>query len=51
HKRKVLISNLETIAPRERLQTIFADLKISEKIRAEDLQIGDWKKIALKIAK
>jgi 16S rRNA (adenine1518-N6/adenine1519-N6)-dimethyltransferase len=49
HKRKVLISNLETIAPREKLQVIFEKLNISEKIRAEDLALTDWKNIALEI--
>lgn len=49
HKRKVLISNLETIAPREKLRSVFEKLNISEKIRAEDLTIIDWKNIALEI--
>jgi dimethyladenosine transferase len=50
HKRKVLISNLETIAPREKMQSIFKKLNISEKIRAEDLTLTDWKNIANEIA-
>lgn len=49
HKRKVLISNLETIAPREKIKSIFEKLNISEKVRAEDLVLADWKKIALEI--
>jgi 16S rRNA (adenine1518-N6/adenine1519-N6)-dimethyltransferase len=49
HKRKVLISNLETIAPREKIQSIFAKVNISEKTRAEDLVLADWKNIAKEI--
>lgn len=49
HKRKVLIGNLEKIAPREKMQSIFKKLNISEKIRAEDLALADWKNIALEI--
>jgi len=53
HKRKVLISNLETADPerfvREKLQSIFAKLNISEKIRAEDLKLADWKNLTREI--
>jgi 16S rRNA (adenine1518-N6/adenine1519-N6)-dimethyltransferase len=49
HKRKVLISNLEAIAPREKIQSVFTKLNISEKIRAEDLVLADWKNIAREI--
>ena len=50
HKRKVLISNLETISDREKTQAIFTKLNISEKIRAEDLTLNDWKNIANELA-
>jgi len=46
HKRKVLISNLTEISPREKVQEIFSKLGLNEKIRAEDLKIEEWKKIA-----
>lgn len=49
HKRKVLISNLETIAPREKIQSAFEKLNISEKIRAEDITLIDWKNISREI--
>ncbi len=49
HKRKVLISNLEPLAPREKLQIIFSKLNLSEKIRAEDLKLTDWKNIVREI--
>lgn len=45
HKRKVLISNLTSIASREKLETVFAKLNLSEKIRAEDASIDDWKNL------
>ncbi len=49
HKRKMLISNLTAIAPREKIQEIFTTLNLNEKVRAEDLKVEDWKKIAEKI--
>ncbi len=47
HKRKVLISNLKSLAENKgkNLSEIFTSLEISEKARAEDLKIGDWKKL------
>jgi 16S rRNA (adenine1518-N6/adenine1519-N6)-dimethyltransferase len=49
HKRKVLIGNLEAIAPREKTRAIFAKFGIPEKIRAEDLKLTDWKNLAQEI--
>ena len=56
HKRKVLIGNLQNIVPlenreisREKLEKVFAKLKIPIKARAEDLKLADWKLIALEI--
>lgn len=46
HKRKVLIANLKEISQKignKNLVKIFADNKISEKARSEDLTIEDWK--------
>ena len=48
HKRKVLISNLRDFAKKGNgadLKTAFSSLKISEKARAEDLTLEDWKKL------
>jgi 16S rRNA (adenine1518-N6/adenine1519-N6)-dimethyltransferase len=47
HKRKVLITNLKEIFVKNRKDSkkIFSDLKISEKSRAEDLKLGDWKNL------
>ena len=45
HKRKVLISNLKDLCGRQdlpHLREIFKELKISEKTRAEDLELLDW---------
>ncbi len=51
HKRKVLIANLKNIFAKNNKNTkeVFTDLKISEKSRAEDLKLGDWKNILRKI--
>lgn len=46
HKRKLLIRNLEDVYPREKLSLAFTKLNISEKIRAEDLTLAEWKRIA-----
>ncbi len=46
HKRKVLINNLGKIASKEVLEKIWSDLSLSPKIRAEDIHIETWKKIA-----
>lgn len=46
HKRKVLINNLEKIAPKEVLEKIWSELSLNPKIRAEDIHIETWKKIA-----
>lgn len=50
HKRKMLISNLAEIAQRERLTEIFDSLKISLKIRAEDLTLEQWGDLAEKMS-
>lgn len=42
HKRKVLIRNLDGMAPKEKIKEMFEKLGISEKIRAENLKIDDW---------
>jgi len=49
HKRKVLISNLTEISPREKIQKVFTELGFAENIRAEDLTPEDWKNIAVRI--
>lgn len=47
HKRKVLIANLKDIFTKNNKDSkrIFNDLKISEKVRAEDLKLEDWKEL------
>ncbi len=47
HKRKVLVANLKNLTQKNNrdIKNIFEELKISEKIRAEDLKIEDWKNI------
>lgn len=46
HKRKVLINNLEKIASKDELLKIWNTLSLNPKIRAEDIHIDTWKKIA-----
>lgn len=53
HKRKVLIGNLQNLAPlenremsREKLEKIFAKLKIPLQARAEDVALPNWRDIA-----
>ena len=43
HKRKMLIANLKEKFGQNDLHRIFQDLKISEKVRSEDLKLEDWK--------
>ena len=43
HKRKMLIANLKEKFGKNDLHKIFQDLKISEKVRSEDLRLEDWK--------
>lgn len=46
HKRKLLIRNLETLVPAERLQQAFAGAGIDPSIRPEDLTLADWQRLA-----
>lgn len=46
HKRKVLIKNLEKIATKEAIERVWNELSLNPKIRAEDIHIETWKKIA-----
>lgn len=48
HKRKLLIRNLESVATPDDLRHIWTDFRLSEKIRAEDLSLDEWFKIAAK---
>ncbi|MES2930624.1 MAG: 16S rRNA (adenine(1518)-N(6)/adenine(1519)-N(6))-dimethyltransferase RsmA [Patescibacteria group bacterium] len=45
HKRKVLRTNLESIAQRESIDTTFEECGISPKARAEDIPFHLWQKI------
>jgi 16S rRNA (adenine1518-N6/adenine1519-N6)-dimethyltransferase len=51
HKRKLLIRNLENIAPKEELQKVFSDLKIDSKIRPEDVSLEKWLLLSKKLFK
>ena len=43
HRRKLLIGNLEKVCSKEILTLAFASCNISEKARAEDLSLTDWR--------
>jgi len=45
HKRKFLVSNLGSIAPKDQIMALFKDNNISEKARAENLSLADWRAI------
>ncbi len=45
-KRKKLISNLREVASKEELESIFTKLNLNTNIRAEDVPLDTWKKIA-----
>jgi len=49
HKRKLLASNLAEIFDKEKIHSAFADLNISEKVRAEDLSLSQWLEITKKL--
>lgn len=51
HKRKILVSNLENLASKEKILATLIENKISEKARAEDITLEQWKKIAASIFK
>ena len=46
HKRKQLVKNLEELVPRGRVVEALTSLSLSEKIRAEDLSLLQWKDLA-----
>ncbi len=45
-KRKKLSSNLSNILPKEEVKRAFEELKLDENVRAEDLSIEIWQKLA-----
>jgi 16S rRNA (adenine1518-N6/adenine1519-N6)-dimethyltransferase len=46
HKRKYLIRNLEPIMGMEHVNRIWKELKLDKKVRAEDITVDQWFKIA-----
>lgn len=49
HKRKILIRNLETIAPLRTLETAWQELAIGKNIRAEELSPDTWLTLAARL--
>lgn len=46
HKRKQLVKNLEELVPREQVIEALTSHSLSEKIRAEELSLSEWKELA-----
>lgn len=46
HKRKVLIKNLENVISKDKLVRIWEENRWLSTVRAEELKLGDWKKIS-----
>ncbi len=46
HKRKQLAKNLEELCPSEMVREALEEVGISPKIRAEDVELSDWHKLA-----
>jgi 16S rRNA (adenine1518-N6/adenine1519-N6)-dimethyltransferase len=51
HKRKLLISNLREIFSSVDLVSLFKDLEINDKVRAEDLSLANWLSLSREIKK
>lgn len=50
HKRKLLISNLQSVFPDTHIRSLFAELSIDEKSRAEDVSLSTWLRISQELA-
>ncbi len=51
HKRKKLSGNLTAIYKKDQIKTVFEKLNMSLDIRAEDININDWKKLVKEFQK
>ena len=49
HKRKLLMKNLEAVAPSERIREAFKAAALPEKARAEDVPLAAWRALALRL--
>ncbi len=47
HKRKLLIRNLETIAPQEILEKAFTELSFDRNVRAEEMTTDAWRQLVI----
>lgn len=50
-KRKKLSSNLANLYPKEQVLAAFQDLSLDENVRAEDIRLENWQKMAQKLIK
>ena len=51
HKRKILARNLESEFEKEKIKQAFSECGINEKVRAEDLNLENWKTLAADLQK
>ena len=49
HKRKLLVRNLETVAPQTQITTAFTQNNLSLTARAEDINLNDWISLAKRL--
>jgi 16S rRNA (adenine1518-N6/adenine1519-N6)-dimethyltransferase len=49
NRRKMLIKNLSSVADKTKLPAIFQELKISEKVRAQELSVEQWRQLVHKV--
>jgi 16S rRNA (adenine1518-N6/adenine1519-N6)-dimethyltransferase len=50
HKRKFAISNIKHVFPNNDISTLFKEVGLSEKVRAEDVTLPAWLKLSLLLA-
>ena len=50
NRRKMLIKNLSAITDKKKLPEIFKGLGISEKVRAQELSVGQWRQLVAKLS-
>jgi 16S rRNA (adenine1518-N6/adenine1519-N6)-dimethyltransferase len=48
-RRKMLIKNLSAVVDKDKLRTIFKELGIDEKVRAQELSVEQWKEFVNKV--
>ena len=50
NRRKMLIKNLSAVADKKKLVVIFQEIGISEKVRAQELSVEQWRMLVSKLS-